>query len=73
MSIILALVAFSTSIIAHAIILRLPLEIDSVTRFLMVGMPIGLVLVLVSFNYFGFQLSGFVPILLYAFLVSFSQ
>ena len=48
--------------------MRAPLRLDSVRRFLLTGVPLGMVLVVVSLARFGPTLPGIAAILLYALL-----
>jgi len=48
--------------------MRVPLRLDSVRRFLLIGVPLGVALVTVSLARFGPTIPGFAPILLYALL-----
>jgi hypothetical protein len=48
--------------------MHLPLRIDSVRRFLLIGIPIGGALVIFSMVTFGLAIHAFASILLYAFL-----
>lgn len=68
MSILIALAAFVLAVLLHGLIMRAPMRMDSVRRFLMVGAPLGLVLVAFALTQFGFTVSGFAAILLYALL-----
>ena len=68
MAIALALAAFVLAVFLHGLAIRVPLRLDSVRRFLLVGIPLGLVLVAVSLDCFGPSIPGFAAILLYALL-----
>lgn len=68
MAIALALAAFVLSVLLHGLAMRAPLRLDSVRRFLLVGVPLGLALVAVSLACFGLTIPGFAAILLYALL-----
>lgn len=68
MPIIIALAAFVLAVLLHGLVMRAPMQMDSVRRFLMVGAPLGLALVVLALTWFGFTVSGFAAILLYALL-----
>ena len=68
MSIFFALAAFVLAVLLHGLVMRAPMQVDSVRRFLMVGAPLGLALVVFALTRFGFTVSGFAAILLYALL-----
>lgn len=68
MSILFALSAFILAVLLHGLIMRAPMQMDSVRRFLMVGAPLGLALVVFALTRFGFTLNGFAAIFLYALL-----
>lgn len=68
MWLLLPFAAFALAVMMHGLILRLPLKIDSVRRFLLIGLPLGLFLVVVSLSVFGFTMAGFAAIVLYALL-----
>ena len=48
--------------------MRITTHIDSVKRFLIVGLPVGVALVLFVLNYYGLQFDGLAAIFLYALL-----
>lgn len=56
------------AVLLHGLVLRAPLRLDSVRRFLLVGVPLGVALVTVSLARFGPTIAGFAAILLYALL-----
>jgi hypothetical protein len=68
MAIIVALAAFSLAVLLHGLIMRVRMRLDSVRRFLMMGIPLGLGLAAFSLGRFGLTLPGFATILLYAML-----
>ena len=68
MAIALALAAFALAVLLHGLAMRAPMRLDSVRRFLMVGIPLGLGLTAFSLSRFGLTLPGFAAILLYAML-----
>jgi len=68
MAITLALAAFALAVLLHGLAMRVPMTLDSVRRFLMVGIPLGLGLTAFSLSRFGPTLPGFAAILLYAML-----
>jgi hypothetical protein len=68
LAIVLALAAFMLAVLLHGLAMRAPLRLDSVRRFLLTGVPLGLVLVAVSLARFGPTLPGIAAILLYALL-----
>jgi hypothetical protein len=68
MAILSALAVFVFAVLLHGLVMRAPMQIDSVRRFLMVGTPLGLALVAFALSRFGFTLHGFAAILLYALL-----
>lgn len=68
MPIIIALAAFILAVLLHGLVMRAPMKMDSVRRFLMVGAPLGLALVVFALTLLGFSVSGFAAILLYALL-----
>lgn len=68
MAILSALAAFILAVLLHGLVMRVPMRMDSVRRFLMVGAPLGLALVVFALSQFGFTISGFAAILLYALL-----
>jgi hypothetical protein len=68
MWILLPLGCFGLAVFLHGIAMRLPLRIDPVRRFLMVGVPIGAALVAFSLATLGLTIHAFAAILLYAFL-----
>lgn len=68
MTIALALAAFVFAVLLHGLAMRAPLRLDSVRRFLLIGVPLGVALVAVSLARFGPTIPGFAAILLYALL-----
>jgi hypothetical protein len=68
MSIFFALAAFVLAVLLHGLVMRVPMQMDSVRRFLMVGAPLGLALAVFALARFGFTLNAFAAILLYALL-----
>jgi len=68
MAIVFALAAFVLAVLLHGIAMRIPMQLDSVRRFLMVGIPLGAGLTAFALTRFGITLSGFAAILLYALL-----
>lgn len=68
MIVLYALAAFGAAMTFHAIAVRVPMRVDVVKRFLMVGVPIGLGLIALVLARFGLALSSVAAILLYAFL-----
>lgn len=66
MAIILALAAFVLAVLLHGLAMRAPLRLDSVRRFLLIGMPLAVALVAVSLARFGPTIPGVAAILLYA-------
>ena len=68
MAVLYALAIFILAVLLHGLVMRVPMQIDSVRRFLMVGMLLGLALVVFALSQFGFTLAGFAAILLYALL-----
>lgn len=68
MAILSALAVFILAVLLHGLVMRAPMRMDSVKRFLMVGTPLGLALVIFALSRFGFTLDGFAAILLYALL-----
>jgi hypothetical protein len=63
----LPLCCFALAVFLHGAAVRLPLRIDAVRRFLLVGFPVGCVLLLYTVRTFGFTVFAFAPVLLYAF------
>ena len=59
---------FILAVLLHGLVMRVPMRMDSVRRFLMVGAPLGLALVVFALSRFGFTLAGFAAIMLYALL-----
>lgn len=68
MAIVLALAAFVLAVLLHGLAMRMPLRLDSVRRFMLVGVPLGVVLVAVSLERYGPTIPGIAAILLYALL-----
>jgi len=68
MAILSALTIFILAVLLHGLVMRVPMRMDSVRRFLLVGAPLGLVLVVFAVSRFGFTLPSFAAILLYALL-----
>jgi hypothetical protein len=68
MSIVYALACFAQAVFLHGLAMRVPLRVDVVRRFLLVGIPLGIALVAYSLATFGLALHAFTAILLYAFL-----
>lgn len=68
MAILSALAAFVLAVLLHGLIMRTPMQVDSVRRFLMVGVPLGLALVAYALVRFGPGPHAFAAILLYALL-----
>jgi hypothetical protein len=68
LAIVLALAAFVLAVLLHGLAMRAPLRLDSVRRFLLIGVPLGVALVAVSLAGFGPTLPGIAAILLYALL-----
>ena len=68
MVILSALSAFVIALLLHGLVLRVPMRMDSISRFLLIGVPLGLALCVFTLNRFGFKLQGFAPIMLYALL-----
>lgn len=68
MAIIFALAAFVFAVLLHGLVMRAPMRMDSVRRFLLVGAPLGLALVAFALTRFGFTLNSFAAILLYTLL-----
>lgn len=68
MAIVLALAAFVLAVLLHGLAMRGPLRLDSVRRFLLIGMPLGMALVAFLLARFGPTLPGIAAILLYALL-----
>jgi len=66
--ILLPLGSFALAVLLHGLVMRLPSRIDSVRRFLLVGFPVGLVLVVASLGMLGLTTAGFAAVLLYALL-----
>ena len=64
----LPLTCFGLLVILHGVWMRIPLRIDSVRRFLLLGIPVGGALVIYSIATFGPTVPAFSAILLYAFL-----
>jgi hypothetical protein len=58
---------FGFAVILHGALMRLPLQIDSVRRFLFAGVPLGVVLVTLAISSYGFTNRGIAPIFVYAF------
>ena len=56
------------AVLLHGLAMRAPLRLDSVRRFLLIGVPLGVALVAVSLAGFGSTLPGIAAILLYALL-----
>ena len=56
------------AVLLHGLAMRAPLRLDSVRRFLLIGVPLGVALVAVSLARFGPTLPGIAAILLYALL-----
>ena len=63
-----ALVTFIVVVVLHGMIMRIHMRMDSVRRFLLVGVPIGLMLVAYIRVSVGLGLHGFAVILFYALL-----
>lgn len=68
MTILIALTVFVLAVLLHGLVMRFAMQVDSVRRFLMVGIPLGLALAAFSLARFGLALNGFATILLYALL-----
>lgn len=68
MALALALVGFALAVLLHGLAMRVPLRLDSVRRFLLIGVPLGAALVAVSLARFGPTIPGIAAILLYALL-----
>lgn len=68
MAILSALAVFTLVVLLHGLVMRVSMRMDSVRRFLMIGVPLGLVLTIFALSKFGFTLPGFAAILLYALL-----
>lgn len=68
MPILIALAAFVLAVLLHGLVMRIPMPMDSVRRFLLVGTPLGLALVVFALTRLGFSVSGFAAILFYALL-----
>ena len=68
MAILFALAAFILAVMLHGLAMRLPMRLDSVRRFLLVGAPLGLALAVLAMTWFGFTLEAVAAILLYALL-----
>jgi len=68
MSILLAIAAFVLTVLLHGPAIRLSLSMNSVARYLLIGFPIGILLVVGAFASFGVTIRAFAAILLYAFL-----
>jgi|SRR5579859_2892581 len=68
MAITLALAAFVVAVLLHGLAMRAPMLLDSVRRFLMGGIPLGVGLTAFLLSRFGLTLPGFAAILLYAML-----
>jgi hypothetical protein len=63
-----ALAAFILAVVLHGMVMRVPMQMDSVRRFLLVGVPLGLVLVAYVWFWVGAGLHGLAVILFYALL-----
>lgn len=68
MAILSALAAFVPAVLLHGLIMRAPMQVDSVRRFLVVGVSLGVALATFLLTQFGFTSHGFAAILLYALL-----
>src|SRR5688572_12740736 len=68
MSIIYALACFGLAVLLHGLAMRFPLRVDVVRRFLLVGIPLGVALVVFALTALDFTIDAFAAILLYAFL-----
>ena len=68
MAIVPALVAFGLAVLLHGLAMRAPLRLDSVRRFLLIGVPVGVALVTISLARFGPTIPGIAAVLLYALL-----
>ena len=68
MAILSALAAFVLAVLLHGLIMRAPMQLDTVRRFLLVGVPLGLALVAYALVQFGPGPQAFAAILLYALL-----
>jgi len=68
MWILLPLVCFALAVLLHGVTTHIFLRVDSVRRFLMVGVPVGAGLLVVSALTFGFRTFGLAQVALYAFL-----
>jgi len=68
MWILLPLGCFGLAVFLHGIAMRVPLRMDVVRRFLLVGVPIGGALVIFSIAGLGVTIPAFAAILLYALL-----
>jgi hypothetical protein len=68
LAIVLALAAFVLAALLHGLAMRAPLRLDSVRRFLLIGVPLGVALVAVCLARFGPTLPGIAAILFYALL-----
>ena len=66
MAIVLALAAFVLAVLLHGLAMRVSVRLDSVRRFLLVGIPLGVALVVVSLARFGPTIPGAAAILFYA-------
>lgn len=68
MWILLPLACFGLAVLLHGLAMRVPLHVDAVRRFLLVGVPLGCTLLLYAVVTLGFTTYAFAPVLLYAFL-----
>jgi hypothetical protein len=66
LAIVLALATFVLAVLLHGLAMRVPVGLDSVRRFLLIGMPLGVVLAAVSLACFGPTIPGAAAVLLYA-------
>jgi hypothetical protein len=68
MWILMPLAFLGLAVLLHGVATRLPLRLDVVRRFLLVGIPLGVALLVLSLQTLGFTPATFAAILLYAFL-----
>jgi hypothetical protein len=66
--IVVGLATFVLAVLLHGLAMRAPMRLDSVRRFLLVGAPLGMALVVFSLAHFGSTAPGLAAILLYALL-----
>ena len=63
-----AIGAFGLSILLHGVFMRMPVQVDTVKKFLIVGIPLGVLLTSMLLAYLGLTLKTLAAVLMYALL-----